>query len=680
MTTLTLTSPRLKSIGRHALRLAKTSRVRSLREFAEQEIVIPTGKYEGDRFRVDRQPFTGLWLDAWDSGQWWEMWAMGPSQSSKTLVCLLIPLVYVLCELKETVVIGVPKGDIAKEKWEQDIVPILERTRYRDILPRSGSGSKGGFNTFIRLANRAAIKFMSAGGDDKTRAHFSSRWVFVTEVNAMCERQEVSDESNKLEQIIARTKSHETSRARIIGECTITTPDFGIAQRVKDGTNSQVAVQCPHCKDWILPTGTPKDRQLIGLWQDAKSKFEALRNARYVCWHCGEAWSEKERYEANKQAKLVHDGQRLEHDRVVGEAKDTYSLGFRWTGIHNMLRGPGDIAKDEWANLHETNDELKEERERSILQFDLCVGYTPPNLTVRQLTDVEVQRRTAGVGRGQIPADCDCVVAAVDTGRHLCYYVVLAVRRSDFRAHVIDYNSFEVAFDALQSDEKAIDIALREFGETLEQGYLRQDGKSLAPHLVLVDSGFAEHQKAIYRFCRQRMLPDGSWPWVPSKGFGVGQYQTTQRIYHQAMKVGGNVKRIGDQWQLKWMPDDAVHLVEMDADAWKGRVQKRLMAATDSPGAITLFTSANQNEHLKFGKHMTAEQEQEEFLPGRGMVRKWVAVKKGNHYFDAMYGSLVAASIMGARMGPEIDQGNDGAQETAAVTMPDGRPFFTLAR
>src|SRR5690242_9240513 len=69
------------------IRQARPRRLRSMREFAEQEIVIPDGPFQGRRFRCDRQPYTGLWFDAVDSGRWSRYVATGPTQSGKTLAC-----------------------------------------------------------------------------------------------------------------------------------------------------------------------------------------------------------------------------------------------------------------------------------------------------------------------------------------------------------------------------------------------------------------------------------------------------------------------------------------------------------------------------------------------------------------------------------------------------------------
>jgi hypothetical protein len=100
---------------------SRPRRLRTMRQFAEQEIVIPEGPFQGRKFRCARQPYTGLWFDAVDSGIWNRYVATGPTQSGKTLSCFVIPMLYHLFELGETVICGLPDMDMAGDKWREDI-------------------------------------------------------------------------------------------------------------------------------------------------------------------------------------------------------------------------------------------------------------------------------------------------------------------------------------------------------------------------------------------------------------------------------------------------------------------------------------------------------------------------------------------------------------------------------
>jgi len=145
-----------------------------MRIFAEEQIIIPDGPFDGRRFRCSRQPYTGLWFDAVDSGQWSRCVATGPTQSGKTLSCFAIPMLYHMFEMGETVICGLPDMDMAGDKWREDILPAIEQSRYRDLMPSRGGGSRGGRVESPQFANGATLKFMSGDGSDKSRAGFTS--------------------------------------------------------------------------------------------------------------------------------------------------------------------------------------------------------------------------------------------------------------------------------------------------------------------------------------------------------------------------------------------------------------------------------------------------------------------------------------------------------------------------
>jgi hypothetical protein len=145
--TATLVRPGVQQAREELLWTLKNARVpkrRSCTQFAEEEIVLPDGRWKNQRFRLARQPYARHWLRQIDEGQFQIYAATGPTQSGKTLHCALIPLLWHLFELKETVVFGVPDEAMAADKWLLDILPVIEKTRYTALLPATGEGSRGG--------------------------------------------------------------------------------------------------------------------------------------------------------------------------------------------------------------------------------------------------------------------------------------------------------------------------------------------------------------------------------------------------------------------------------------------------------------------------------------------------------------------------------------------------------
>ena len=218
-----------------------------MRSFACEEIVLPTGPCANFHFDVDTLPFSRLYLDALDSGRWSEVVTTGPQQCGKTLLGFVIPICYHLFEIVETIVVAVPALDGVSDKWNEDILPIIERTRYRDLLPLRGGGSRGGRVSAIRFRNGATLRWMTAGGGDKARASFTSRVLIVTETDGFDVASETSREATKIKQLEGRTKAY-GSRRMIYKECTVSIKEGHTWERYMAGTQSRILTPCPHCR------------------------------------------------------------------------------------------------------------------------------------------------------------------------------------------------------------------------------------------------------------------------------------------------------------------------------------------------------------------------------------------------------------------------------------------------
>src|ERR1041385_6663468 len=117
-------NPTLKLIHRLADAM-RIPRLRTMQEFAEAEIILPTGPFAGLRYSCARQPYSRLWFAEVDSGRGNGLFATGPTQSGKTLQCLVIPIMYHLFEVGEDVILGAPTSDVARDKWSRDILPKI---------------------------------------------------------------------------------------------------------------------------------------------------------------------------------------------------------------------------------------------------------------------------------------------------------------------------------------------------------------------------------------------------------------------------------------------------------------------------------------------------------------------------------------------------------------------------
>jgi phage terminase large subunit GpA-like protein len=618
-------------------RQSRAHQRRTMREFAEQEVIIPDGPFEGRRFRCSRQPYSGLWFDAIDSGMWSRYVGTGPTQSGKTLSCFVIPMLYHLFEVGETVICGLPDMDMAGDKWREDILPVIEQSRYRNLMPTSGSGSRGGRVEAIRFLNGATLKFMSGGGGDKSRAGFSSRVIVITETDGMDMAGSSSRESDKITQLEARTRAY-GGRKRIYMECTVSTEMGRTWQEYQNGTRSKVILACPHCHAGVAP-----ERDHLLNWQEAVSQVQARNLARFVCPECRHDWSEQDRETANGSAFLLHHGQTLDATgQIIGSAPETDTLGFRWSGVNNLFLTAGDMASDEWRASRSADEE---NAEREMRQFVWClpVASSKSNETCLPLHDLT--HRINPYSKGIVPPDARLLTCGIDLGKYLAHWVIVAWSEGA-TGHVVDYGRLEIASTDL-GVEKAILLALREFHEQMKEGFPVHDApeQRLPLQLMWIDAGYMTD--VVYNFVREH---PGRWI-LPAVGRGAAQQR--QQWYNRPTSTGSVVKHIGEGFHINLLEGSSTYLAEVDADHWKTWVHQRLATPIGQPGAMTLY-AAQPSEHLSFAKHLTAETKTEEFVAGRGVVTKWERIRKQNHWFDALYNACALGHYGGVRLLPQV--------------------------
>ena len=606
-----------------ALRRCLPPRIRTMRQFAEQEIVVPNGPRTG-RYRCSTQPYSEFWFDLVDSGLWNRFFATGCTQSGKTLTCFIIPVLYHLFEIQETVVVLVPQMEMARDKWNEDLLPAIESSRYRDLLPIKGGGSKGGAVESIRFRNGVTLKFMSGGGSDKKVAGFTTRVVVITEVDGMDVAGEASREADRITQVEARALAW-GSRKRIYGECTVSIETGRTWQEYTKGTETRLVVQCPSCMDFV----TPEREHLYG-W------LEARERGQFVCPACGVFWTDRQREQLNRSCRALHRGQSIDEDgNLVGPLPKTDTLGFRWNAFNNLFWETADVAAGEWSASKAEN---QDNAEREQLQFKWARPYKPDAEATVTIDAASIMARTTSWKRGQIPSGTLYLTAGLDGGKYWDHWVLLAWR-DGATPHVVDYGAFEVRSTAV-GVERATAVALQEFRDICEHGWPMPDKTMRSPDRVFSDSGYQSTE--VYRFVRD---------------FGAGRYWAVDGLgtaqdfgsgsYHAPTQISDSVLLIGENYHIAKLATGMV--VKIDANEWKTWAHKRLTTPIAQPGAMTLFQGEG-NTHGEFAKHLTAEQQVEEFIPLKGPKTIWKKKQKKNHWFDGLYYACVAGHLAGARL------------------------------
>ncbi len=616
--------------ARWFLRRARSPRLRTMREFAEAEIVIPNGPFTGRRFSVERQPYSALWLDAVDSGKWRRIVSTGPVQSGKTLLCFAIPTLFHLFEIGETVIVGLPDLSMAADKWNLDLLPVIEKTRYRAFLPTKGAGSRGGKVDSIRFTNGATLKFMSGGGSDKSRAGFTSRVLIITETDGMDTASAGSHEADKITQLEARTQAF-GAQARIYMECTTSVTTGRTWREYVNGTESKIVLPCPHCSGWVAP-----EREHLTGWQESDTEFNAC-NSEFCCPSCGEVWTEPERRTANHNAKLIHRSQAIETGEIVGDPPQTFTLGFRWSAINNLFKTAGDVGRDEWIAAR---DPSPQNAERKMLQQVWALPYEPPEVDITPLEIEVIIGRVGDTAKGIIPGDMQFLTLGIDLRKRELHYVLVAWW-GKANGRVVDYGVQSVKGDQLGA-ELGVLTALRDFRDNIEAGWMLGTTPRV-PNQVWIDAGWLT--STVYDFIRES---DQS-RYRPLIGRGAGVYNSHK--YSKPRELNHSVRFIGDEYHIAHQPDSGMLLSEVNVDHWKGWLHERLSCPADGDGALTLY-NVPRREHIPFAKHLVSERRIEEFEPGRGTQIRWVRDSGESHWLDAATYACAAGHFCGMRILP----------------------------
>lgn len=635
MMMLTLPTKQTFEVFDWALDLAHAPIVRPIFQWVEQEIILPNGPMANMQYRHRYHPASRLFFAELDTGRWTRVAATGPTQNGKTLMAYVLPVLYHVFELKETVVIGLPDMKMANDKWSEDFLPVIESSRFRELLPTSGEGSRGGqVKRGIRFRNGATMRFMTAGGSDKNRAAYTARTIAITETDGMDESGEASREADKITQIEARSRAFGDNK-RVYLECTVSIERGRIWQEIKNGSDSRIARPCPHCSAWV----SPEREHLVG-WKEAQSEGEARERARWICPECASDWSEDDRKESAKHAILVHRGQEVAEDGMItGPVPKTNTLGFRWSAIDNPFTSSAQIGAEEWRAHRSAN---RDNAEKEMRQFVWCLPYEPPEIDLTPLDQETIAGRVTPLRKGMVPPDALGVAVAVDTGKRSLHWEAKAVTPNG-SLFVIEYGVQKVEADTL-GVYRGIIAALQKLRVYIEAAQWK-------PSQVWIDSGYHEHTDAVYAFCTDANAnaTPGTERYRPSKGYGEGQVKIGRYIVpsHRSQ----DILYVGKEFHIAKVRRNGkallgVQLVHINSDHWKSELHQRLAMPADSPGAVTLFQTVDMTEHSEWASHHVAEKQIQKFITGRGEVVVWDRINRQNHLFDAGYGATAGCQFI----------------------------------
>lgn len=616
-------------IRREAFRLLRPARRRSFLEFAENEIVLADGPRQGLRFRSDITPFSALVLQEFDRNRYRRFFLSGPTQSGKTLLGYIIPAMYHLFEIGENVILGAPTTELAQSIYHDRLLPSIRASRYEDLLPTTGTSSRGGRGLAIKFKNGAIARFMGAGGGDHQRSSYPARVVIMTEMDKMDRPGKASRETSPVGQIEART-SASGANAVVYGECTMSTDTGIIYQEVMEfGTGSAPYFDCPHCQK-----PAQLEREHFQGWQDAPDIQVARTNARFICPGCGVAWSERDRKEALRHPRFVAKTESVDDaGQVVGEPPATNTFGLRWTALASGLIKMSDIAEKEFR-AERGGDEAKKE----LFQFVWAKPYSGELPEFEKLETQTVLRKIVKHERGVLPEGTQKVTLAIDVGSYVCWWVLVGWRENA-SGHIVDFGSIDVPQGPDgRKNPLSVLAALRTFRDnTIAAGSLF----ARRPDLIMVDSGY-EHE-VVYQFVKE----SGQDHYRACKGFG-----SSKKDRWHPSRTSNQTRLAGNEWTFTLQPG-GIKLMEIHSDYWKSAVHDGFAATDGAPGSLTIFNRQPTELSMKaFARQITAERRHVEQPPGKEPVTYWVVESRQNHYLDCMVYNRAAADFLGIKLIP----------------------------
>ena len=675
--------------ARERMRQNSRSRpVRSIREFAEQCVIIPDGPYRGLRFNCDRQPWTGLFFDLIDNGCWPEIIGTSPAQGGKTLTLFVIPLLWSVCELRENTGVALPDEEMWGDKWTIDILPVIEASpELQHLKPSRGSGSQGGKpKEAVTLRNNCELKPFTPSGGEHTRSGYTARVIVVTELyrfdgDPFGELQARQGAYNRFD-----AEGNLTTERRFFGEGTLTTKrELPWTLRSTEdpdaypiSTESEIYSPCPHCREYSL-----FDREHLTGWQDASNELESAKLTAWKCPKCDQTFGESARRESAAQCRLVHRGQTVDSEGVVhGDVPMVARLFFRVNAFQNLLVTTAELGAEEWSGMQlDPESPTGIDKAKYLATKKFAQTYEPPMLDFVPLRASWIRDNRRGKwALNTLPDDTVCYAVGIDLGKFTCWYTGMALRENG-EIQIVSFAGVDTSLIRTSDTQEthvaeAVMATLNRIYDELDEG-LPCRGQLLQPQVRMVDSGW--FPDVTFDVCLKRTG-------LPILGRGKSQFKS--REYLAPSRIGGTDKAAsrvlmaGEGWHLSYVRERRYYQLTLDADKSKLDVQAGLRVDPGKSGAISLPRELDKRHLMKLCGHLSAEVRRQ-IRDERGkIVEEWVQTRGRHDLLDCAGYALVGIRYFMFGEGQESAQqeGSNHEEQEPLFCTRDDRPFLISER
>ena len=301
----------------------------------------------------------------------------------------------------------------------------------------------------------------------------------------------------------------------------------------------------------------------------------------------------------------------------------------------------------------------------------------------KKITVADLQGCKNGIPRGVVPDDYDKLVGFVDISGSVLWWVVCAIRSSDFAIHVVDFGAWPDQKQNYYSLNNIRETLQRKYGEGNFEAVLRQALTDLTEHLsdenrwqnetgddvyldmLGIDSGWGDYAVDVYKFCRRdprRAILQAT------KGFGI---KATNEAFVNAEKKPkkGTKESVSGQWKLS-KTRIRTSLLSFDSNFTKSKVMGMFrLGCGPGEGGFSVFEGTH-DEIQVLCEQLTAENSQ--LVKAKRTVEEFQEIpNRDNHFFDGVVGCVVTAHAKLKVKYPEILKGHDPEKSTKAKAVKD---------
>jgi hypothetical protein len=278
-----------------------------------------------------------------------------------------------------------------------------------------------------------------------------------------------------------------------------------------------------------------------------------------------------------------------------------------------------------------------------------------------------IARKTSGFKAGVVPEWASHVVFMVDVHENVHFYSVAAVG-SDFRGTFVGYGAYPeqpapwftqrrakrtlsglYAADKLSAKEAIVRGLLDVTGLLCSRKWETPDGNVLPVSLGLIDTGHLPDlvATAIQRSDHKAVL-------MGSRGVGFGPADKPLSEYdfgpEKVRRYGPT--RLSPRWYVPRETRGGVQVVRFDAGWFKQTLHTQLLVPPGGAGEWTLYGDRS-TDHEHFADHLTSQEPEPTTAKGRTVDVWRLRPNREDHWLDTATGCLVAASVVGCRLGAD---------------------------